>query len=325
MDPQGLWLGVEIAAPMALVVAVDSGGALVDTRRVLQAPNPENVAAACQVLAARWSTPVRGLGLCAEDLLVWRGFAPTPPRRTRAAQDLAAQNLRAEDLRAEDLRAENLAGEGLAVPAQLIGPGTARALAEVHSGALQGAQDALVVQLGWTLQAGVLRAGQPWRGADGAPLEPQLAHLAVEVGGELCACGARGCLKTWLSEAAWQARAQAARLQVGQHRMLLHQPPVQTALLEGADLGDAATAQLLAHPLELLARATAQLAAAFSVRELAVQWPLSEPPGRLHAALATRLRQLRPGLGRVVSGQHGAVGSAWGAALWAQGGGVNSP
>lgn len=277
MDHQGLWLGVEIAAPMALVVAVDRRGEIVDTRRLLQAPTPESVAAACQVLAARWSVPVRGMGLCADDLEPWRGIAKSMPWR-------------------------------------LLGPGTARALAEVRKGALRGSQDALVVHLGWTLQAGVLRAGQP---LGQEPLEPALAHLAVETGGEICLCGARGCLQTWLGEAAWQQRAAAARLQVGQHRMQLHQPPVQTALLEGAELGDLATAQLLAFPLDLLARATALLASALSANDVAVQWPLTDPPLRLQRQLEARLRQLQPRLGRVVASRHTALAGAWGAALWA--------
>jgi predicted NBD/HSP70 family sugar kinase len=282
VDHQGLWLGVEIAAPMALVVAVDQRGEVVDTRRVLQTPTPESVAAACQVLAARWSRPVRGLGLCAENHEPWSGLTK-------------------------------------ALGGRFLGPGTARALAEVRKGALRGASDALVVHIGWTLQAGVLRAGQPLgQNSPGQePLEPALAHLPVEAGGEICLCGARGCLQTWLGEAAWLHRAAAARLQVGQHRLQLHQPPVQTALLEGAELGDLATAQLLAFPLDMLARATALLASAFSAGDVAVQWPLSDPPQRLQRQLEARLRQLQPRLGRVVAGQHTALGAAWGAALWA--------
>lgn len=282
MNHQGLWLGVEIAAPMALVVAVDQRGEIVDTRRVMQAPTPESVAAACQLLAARWSRPVRGLSLCADNPEPWRGLAK-------------------------------------ALGGRFLGPGTARALTEVRKGALREAQDALVVHIGWTLQAGVLRGGQPLgqQSPGQEPLEPALAHLAVETGGEFCPCGARGCLQTWLGEAAWLHRAAAARLQVGQHRLQLHQPPVQTALLEGAELGDRATEQLLAFPLDLLARAIALLASAFSAGDVAVQWPLSDPPLRLQGRLEARLRQLQPRLGRVVAGHHPALGGAWGAALWA--------
>ena len=76
-------------------------------------------------------------------------------------------------------------------------------LAEARAGAAKGAADALLLTLGTGIGGGILARGEIYRGAGGAG---ELGHIVVELDGERCTCGSRGCLETVVSGPAF-ARA----------------------------------------------------------------------------------------------------------------------
>jgi len=68
------------------------------------------------------------------------------------------------------------------------------ALAELHAGALIGAQCAVLLTLGTGLGGGVIINGRLWRGGMGNGCE--IGHTILDMSGEVCTCGVRGCAET---------------------------------------------------------------------------------------------------------------------------------
>lgn len=68
------------------------------------------------------------------------------------------------------------------------------ALAELHAGAFIGAQCAVLLTLGTGLGGGIIINGRLWRGGMGNGCE--MGHSILDMSGELCTCGVRGCAET---------------------------------------------------------------------------------------------------------------------------------
>jgi glucokinase len=80
----------------------------------------------------------------------------------------------------------------------------AAAVAEAHHGAGRGAASCIYLTMSTGVGAGLVLDGRLYRGAGAGAGE--LGHVAVEWGGEPCACGLRGCLEAYVGGAAWTAR-----------------------------------------------------------------------------------------------------------------------
>ena len=70
---------------------------------------------------------------------------------------------------------------------------TCALMAEWRAGAASGARDALLLTLGTGIGGAILADGRIYRGGGAAG---ELGHVVVDVDGEECACGNRGCLET---------------------------------------------------------------------------------------------------------------------------------
>ena len=68
------------------------------------------------------------------------------------------------------------------------------ALAELHAGAFIGAQCAVLLTLGTGLGGGIIINGRLWRGGMGNGCE--IGHTILDMSGEICTCGVRGCAET---------------------------------------------------------------------------------------------------------------------------------
>ncbi|MFF3608318.1 ROK family protein [Streptomyces sp. NPDC002463] len=86
------------------------------------------------------------------------------------------------------------AEEHLGLPVAFGSAVRAGGLAEHRLGAGRGSSGFGFVTLGTAIAAAVLLDGQPLSGALG--LAGELGHMVVRPGGEICACGAYGCLQT---------------------------------------------------------------------------------------------------------------------------------
>jgi glucokinase len=138
-------------------------------------------------------------------------------------------------------------------------------LAEARAGAAKGATDALLLTLGTGIGGGVLAGGQIYRGTGSAG---ELGHTVVEIEGDPCTCGSRGCLETVASGPAFAAAGKSAAIaepKSGLGRAMADGREISGPLVtELAGEGDAASIEVLANAGRKLGVGLASLANAFS-------------------------------------------------------------
>jgi glucokinase len=91
-------------------------------------------------------------------------------------------------------------GAELGLPTFVENDANAAAYGEYRAGAARGYRHVVCLTLGTGIGGGVIADGQLLRGATGGAAE--LGHVAVELDGELCPCGRRGCLEAYSSGSA---------------------------------------------------------------------------------------------------------------------------
>jgi predicted NBD/HSP70 family sugar kinase len=127
------------------------------------------------------------------------------------------------------------------------------AFAEKWFGAGQGINDFLVVTFGRGIGLGIVVNGQFHHGLRGGAGE--LGHTVIRPGGELCACGKRGCLEMYVSEPAMLRQAAEAFNQ-GQLTSL---PTTPEALVALAESGAIPARSILSDAGQLLGQSIANL------------------------------------------------------------------
>lgn len=125
----------------------------------------------------------------------------------------------------------SLLGGRLDLPVVLDNDANVAVWAEVSVGAARGLRHVVMLTLGTGVGGGLVLDGRLYRGAGGAAGE--IGHTVIVAGGELCGCGARGCLEAYASGRALEriARRLAHDLPVGEARAL------RTALEQGGSTG----------------------------------------------------------------------------------------
>jgi glucokinase len=194
-------------------------------------------------------------------------------------------------------------------------------LAEARAGAAKGAADALLLTLGTGIGGGILARGEIYRGAGSAG---ELGHTVVELDGEPCMCGSRGCLETVVSGPAFGRAGEAAADE--QPDSALGQAKADGRALTGALVtelageGDAAAVAVIAAAGRKLGAGLASLANAFSPEVIVVGGGAAAAGELLLAPAREELerRALAPNRGvRVVSTHFGDEAGMLGAAVMA--------
>ena len=90
--------------------------------------------------------------------------------------------------------------EGLGVPCVIENDAVAAAIGEQHYGAGLGSSSTLLVTLGTGIGVAMLRAGQPYRAADGS--HPEMGHMSVSGPPARCYCGLATCWEQLASRTA---------------------------------------------------------------------------------------------------------------------------
>jgi len=103
-----------------------------------------------------------------------------------------------------DVPIRSLLAERTCLPVVLEHDVRAAALAEMSAGAARGISDSLVLTLGTGIAGAVISASQIVFGSDG--MAGEIGHLPVVPGGDLCACGQRGCAEAYASASALTRR-----------------------------------------------------------------------------------------------------------------------
>ncbi|MFW6640088.1 ROK family glucokinase [Nocardiopsis algeriensis] len=169
----------------------------------------------------------------------------------------------------------------LGLPVVVENDANAAAWAEVRTGAAQGVDDVVVVNLGTGIGGAVVLGGRLYRGRHG--LAGEFGHMTVVPGGHRCECGNRGC---WEQYASGNALTREAR------ELVLAESPVAEALHQavGGDVrritgplvselagkGDRACTELIRDMGEWLGLGLANLAAAFDPELFVVGGGVSE-------------------------------------------------
>jgi len=170
------------------VAPVDRTGRV--TAPILTRPTPvedaavfiAGVTAALQVALSTFAdVDIRAVGLaCAGTIDSARGVVVTSPNLPLREVTLAAS-----------------LEEALALPVILENDADVAAWAEAVGGAAAGHRHVVMLTLGTGVGGGLVLDGRLYRGAGGGAAE--LGHTIVCRDGELCACGARGCLEMYTS------------------------------------------------------------------------------------------------------------------------------
>lgn len=85
-------------------------------------------------------------------------------------------------------------------PVHIDNDATVAGLAESVAGVSAGCHSSVFLTLGTGVGGGIIIGGKPWTGAHGVASE--LGHITLEIDGEPCTCGKRGCLERYCSATA---------------------------------------------------------------------------------------------------------------------------
>jgi glucokinase len=184
---------------MTSVVAVDVGGTGIKAELIdesgavlscIERPTPVAdgpdavVAAVCEVARATAAPGTSAAGV------VVPGEVDVATGTARYATNIGWRDVPLRDLLAADL----------GVPVRIDHDVRAAGLAECTLGRARGVADCVIVVIGTGIAGVVVSGGVTTRGA--TDLAGEIGHLAVHPGGEVCACGQRGCLETYASATA---------------------------------------------------------------------------------------------------------------------------
>lgn len=161
---------------------------------------------------------------------------------------------------------------GWTLPIALDNDANAAALAELRFGAGRGFQHLIYLTISTGIGGGVILDGQLYAGKNGNAGE--LGHLQVEVHGERCNCGGRGCLEQYASGSSIARRARAVALASSGSLLNTLEPDPQRitahTVLQALEAGDAATRAFWDETLEYLAAGVASTIHAFDPQRVVI-------------------------------------------------------
>ena len=106
----------------------------------------------------------------------------------------------ANNLKWENVPLRRFVGDALGIPAYIENDANAAALGEYYAGAAKGVKSAIIITLGTGLGAGIIIDGKIFSGSNYAGAE--IGHTVINVDGEQCTCGRKGCFETYCSATA---------------------------------------------------------------------------------------------------------------------------
>lgn len=193
-----LWLGIDIGGTKVALALGDEQGALLAQRR-----RPSCVTGQPERDLAELADEARAL--CAEagvSLSDLRGVGVSVPGPLdpESGDLIDPPNLPGWTR----VPVRRLLAERLGLPVYVENDANAAVLAECRFGAGRGFQHVVYLTMSTGVGAGLVLAGRLYTGKHGAAGE--VGHAPVAWDGELCACGARGCLEAYVGGAAWTRR-----------------------------------------------------------------------------------------------------------------------
>ena len=184
-------------------IGIDLGGTFIKfglmdarhrTRGIFQLPTPAGEGAdavvARMVEGARRLIGEAGLGL---DAVAGIGIGSPGPLNLSEGIIYAMPNIRGM----AGCRIRDRVADGVGLPAVLENDANAAGYGEFLAGAGQGVRDLILLTLGTGLGSGIVQDGRILHGSH--EIGGELGHMIVELDGESCGCGQRGCLERYCS------------------------------------------------------------------------------------------------------------------------------
>lgn len=242
-----LHIGVDIGGTKTDAVIIDSHGELLHQLRLTTGYGPD------AVLQTAIDAVTRVAELAGIAVSQAASIGLGVPGRVDA---LAGRVAHAVNLGVDGLELGSELSTRLGRPVRIENDVNAAALGAFHLLEAEGWPDANehsmgYLNLGTGLAAGIVVAGQLWRGARGTAGE--IGHIPVDPAGPLCPCGQRGCLELMASGSAIALAWPTAHPQPAQH------------LFEAADAGDSSAIDVRDRLLESVASAVRVLILTFDV------------------------------------------------------------
>ena len=135
------------------------------------------------------------------------------------------------------------------------------ALGEVVAGAAKGSGSALLLTLGTGIGGGLVIGGQIFSGSRG--LGGEFGHMCIQMGGELCTCGQRGCWEAYASATALIRQAEAAAAAHPESALAQCGTPDGRKIFAAAAQGDETAKQVVQQYAEYLGIGLTNLINAF--------------------------------------------------------------
>ena len=176
----------------------------------------------------------------------------------------------------------------LAMPVALENDGTAAALGEWKFGAAKGFANVVYVTVSTGIGGGVIVDGRVLRGRRG--MAGHVGHMSFVRGGEICACGNRGCFEAYGSGTAFTRRAASAAAahpttSLGKDGI----PITANAVFVAAAEGDGLARALVNEEAEILGQGFASLLHLYSPDILVMGGGLSNQFDALHGGIVASL------------------------------------
>jgi len=182
--------------------------------------------------------------------------------------------LYAPNLGWRDVRIREWLEERFAVPVKVDNEANAGAVAEHWSGAAVGIEDVVYFSVGIGVGAGIILRGELMRGVGG--MAGEIGHTTIDVTGPACACGNRGCLEVFASEAALRRHfAQSAAAQAGSDSPNANEPVSVADIARAADAGNAAAIAALNNVARYLGVGVANAINTFNPQRVVIGGPLA--------------------------------------------------
>ncbi len=215
--------------------------------------------------------------------------------------------------------------QSLGLPIFVANRSRVAALGECQIGVAQGMDNLVYLFLGQGIAAGIVIDGQLYFGP--ASSAGEIGHVSIFPDGPLCACGNRGCLEVYATDAALLARARALARESPSSRLnrSLNEPPGVLTIadvVQSAEEGDSAALKVFDEGGTHVGMAVATLISLFNPKMVVVGGPTGCVAGHLllpPIAREARHRTLPHVLcaTRIVAGTLGLEAGAVGAAVLA--------
>lgn len=213
----GLRLGVDLGGTLVKMALVNEQGKILDRVQVKTLREPRALVRSLRGAVDKWMThPIRGTGIgVAGDVDPQKGIV-------RFSANLRWSNVKLADY----FRRGNFPS-----PVVMDNDATAAAWGAYHLELGGRSKNLVVLTLGTGVGGGLVFDGRLYRGATGTAGE--IGHITVSDNGDLCACGSRGCLESYLGGAALVRWARSAYKKLGRREGLLDPKILEDRALAG--------------------------------------------------------------------------------------------